>query len=128
MLFCGNVLDLITVQKLGNHIGTQGIHSHDLKLYNHLCSGLNDLEEERFSEEAQRLTDNAVSSQREADEAIGKISRVEDQLATSATEAREVLKNVADGNRDINRAREQGEWEEDWVTELKVKQDIHIFI
>lgn len=86
-------------------------------------SGLNDLDQERFSEVVQQLTDNAVSSQTAADEAIGKISMVEDQLDTSAIEAREVLKNVADGNRDINRAREQGEWEGEWVIEINVKQN-----
>lgn len=73
-----------------------------------LNSGLDQLQQESIASEASNLKQNAIQSRDIAGEAIQSITNVEDQLPDATARARQLMKNVADGNKAIQLAHRQG--------------------
>ncbi|XP_069958976.1 laminin subunit alpha isoform X2 [Cherax quadricarinatus] len=81
-------------------------------------SELKILENEAISTGAAALKDDAVQSSKEADEAISTISNVEDLLIRAGEDARLLMRNVAEGEKDIELAHKQVERVEQVVPEM----------
>lgn len=66
------------------------------------------LQQESIADEASSLKQNAIQSRDVAGEAILSITNVEEQLPDSSKRARQLMKNVADGEKAIQLAYRQG--------------------
>lgn len=66
------------------------------------------LQQESIADEASSLKENAIQSRDLAGEAILSITNVEDQLPEATARSRQLMKNVADGEKAIELADRQG--------------------
>lgn len=81
-------------------------------------SALDKLQQESIADEASSLKQNAIQSRDVAGEAILSITNVEEQLPDSSKRARQLMKNVADGEKAIQLAYRQVEQVEQQVPEM----------